>query len=151
MSARKKTTRRKAGRSRNAPAGTRAAAAIDRLEQELPENLRDYVRNVRSGLTALEKQIQEARRDARVRWTRLLREASHELGKLEERGERVWQQRAIQARRDAASLLRRLEKVIEPKRSRKKAASKKAGRKKASRKKATSKRAGRKKATRRKV
>lgn len=143
MAARKKTTRKKTAR--------RVAFSIDQLEQELPQNLRDYVRGVRRGLTALEKQILEARRDRRQRWTRVLREASHELGKLEERGERAWKERATQVRRDAVALLRRLEKAIEPKTgSRKKATRKKASRKKAVRKKATTKKAARKKGVRKK-
>jgi len=139
MAARKKTTRKKT---------VGKPTAMERLEQELPENLRDYVRGIRRRLTALEKGILEARKDTRARWTKALREASHELGKLEERGERAWKEGTLRARRDAVTLLRRLEQAIDPKPARKKATAKKATARKASRKKGVRKAAARKKAVR---
>ena len=66
-------------------------------------------------LTRLEKQVETAQRDARRRWTRLLRDASHELGRLEAQGERAWRKRTAKARRDAVKALQRMEKAIKAK------------------------------------
>ena len=51
---------------------------------------------------------------ARRRSTRLLREATHQLGRLEAEAERRWKKLSHQARHDAARLLHRLEVAIEP-------------------------------------
>jgi SAM-dependent methyltransferase len=74
-----------------------------------------YRRSEKNLLTeVLEKQIESAQLDARRRWTRLLREVSHQLGRLESEGERRWRVQSLQARREAVRLLQRLEKAIEP-------------------------------------
>jgi hypothetical protein len=79
----------------------------------LPADLDDFSRQVRRRLTALEKQIGSARREG----TRLLREASHALGRFEAEGEKRWRSLAAPARRRALRLLHRLERVLEaPKR-----------------------------------
>src|SRR5262249_11020845 len=117
MAARKRPTKKKAGRksSERAPGpGERARSALARLEAELPPNLRDFSRQVQRGLSRLEKQIESAQRDARRRWARLLRDVSHQLGGLEGRGEQRWRQQSLQARREAVRLLQRLQKAIEP-------------------------------------
>lgn len=105
---------------------TRPSAALARLEQDLPPNLKEYSARVRRGLGRLEKQIDDAQRDARRRWTRLLREVSHTLGRLESEGEKRWRQQSLQARREAVKILRRLEKAIEPPKPRRKTTRKKA-------------------------
>jgi hypothetical protein len=87
---------------------------VDRIEGELPPELRQYVKRMRQGLSRLEKQVASAQADARRRFAHLLREASHQLGRVEALGEREWRKRTTQARRDAVKLLRRLEKAIEP-------------------------------------
>ena len=95
---------------------TRSGAGSD-----LPETLDAYVRKLRAKLTQLERQIATKRAEASRRGTKLLREASEYLGRIEERGERAW----WKGRKEAARLLDRLEKKIEPKptrRPRKKAA-----------------------------
>ena len=74
-----------------------------------------------AGLGRLERQIETARRDARRRWTRVLRDVSHQLGRLEANREKQWRRLTLQARRDAAKALRRLERAIEPPRPRRKA------------------------------
>jgi hypothetical protein len=108
MAARKttrKTTRKK----------TSAKSAIRRFEEEvLPADLRAYSRRVRRGLSRVEREIEKSQRDARRRWTRLLRDVSHQLGRIEAQGEKRWNQRTTQARRDAVKLLKKLERAIEP-------------------------------------
>jgi len=116
MAAKKKTNRKKSS----------ARAAVARLQAELPSTMRAYAKEVRSRLTRLERQVEKARAQASRRGTKLLREASEYLGRMEARGEQEFRKR----RADAAKLLKKLEKAVQPparKRSpRKKAAPKKA-------------------------
>ena len=92
MAARKKKPARKAGRRKTT---RRARAALARLEQE----------------------IQRAQANPRREAARLLREASHALGRWETEGERQWRRLAGPARREALRLLHRLEAALEaPKR-----------------------------------
>jgi hypothetical protein len=106
MAARRKTARKASRRSATA---RQAGAALARLEQELPPNLRAYSRRVRRGLNGLEKEIAKAQANPRREAARLLREASHALGRLEAEGERRWRKLAKPARAEALRLLRRLE------------------------------------------
>jgi hypothetical protein len=92
----------------------KARSTVQRIEAELPPELRHYARRMRQGLSRLEKQLASAQKGARRRWAELLREGSHQLGRVEALGEREWRKRTAQARRDAVKLLRRLEKAIEP-------------------------------------
>ena len=77
---RKKTARRKTARKKTT---RRKKSAIQRFDEALPPDLRAYSKRVRSGLSKLEREIEKSQRDARRRWTRLLRDASHQLGKIE--------------------------------------------------------------------
>jgi len=102
---RKETTSRKSPRER-------AQAALDdslrQLEKRLPKNLASVARDLRRNLKEFQRQIDRARKERENRWNRI----------------------EDQIRRDAARVLRRLEKAVEPQR--------RAGpRKKATRKKAT--------------
>ena len=115
MAARKKTTRRKTTRTRP----RRPSAALARIEPDLPPSLRDYSRQVRRGLTQLEGQVERAESRTRRQITRLVREASHTLGRLEAQGERRWRKLSGQARREVLRQLRRLEKAIEGPRKKK--------------------------------
>jgi hypothetical protein len=63
-------------------------------------------------LGELEARIEKAGTAYRRRWTRLLREASHQLGRFEAEGELRWRRLTARARRDAVQLLRRLEREI---------------------------------------
>ena len=118
MAARKKTTRKKASKRPS------ASRAIARIEPDLPENLRDYARQVRKRLTQVEREIDRAEAQARRRFTRLLRNASHELGQMEAHGQAVWRKRTDPYRRQAVNLLKKLEKAVAPKPARKKASRK---------------------------
>jgi hypothetical protein len=100
MAAKKKTTRKKSS----------ARAAVARLQTELPATMRGYTKEVRARLTRLEGQVEKARAQASRRGTKLLREASEYLGRLEARGEKEFRKR----RGDAVKLLKRLEKAVQP-------------------------------------
>ncbi len=110
-----KTTARKKAKARSLPRGS---DALKKLEPELPANLQEYSRQVRRELVKLERQIETAQRDARRGWTRLLRDVSHQLGRLEAEGEKRWKKQTYPARREAVKVLKRLEKAIEPPRRR---------------------------------
>ena len=139
MTARKKT----AGKTqkKRAAKARKNKTALDRIQDELPANLRDYAKQVRRQLNALERQLERAIPQARRRTARLIREASHNLGVAEARGEKEWRDRAAHMTKDAQKLLRKLGRAVAPP----PAAPKK---KKAARKKATAKKSSRKTAAR---
>ena len=111
-----KPSSRPASRSKS----TRRPTVLARIEDELPKDLRDFSRRVRRDLTEIEKQIEGARADLRRGRTRLLRDVSHQLGRFEAEQERRWKKLALQARRDVVKALRKLEKLIEPPKPKKK-------------------------------
>ncbi len=115
---RKKAARKKTGRVA-ASGRARTSAAFDRLEQELPATLRDFSRRVRSQLSQLERQIEEAQTKYRRQAARLLREGSHRLGRLEAQGERSWRNLNTRARKEILSALRQLERFVETAETRK--------------------------------
>ncbi len=108
-----KTTPRKATQER-------ATSGIARLGLELPPTLAQFAHRVRSRLTRLERRIRKTASPYRRRSTKLLRDASHQLGRYATRGARGWRRLTTRARRDAAKLLRSLEKAVEPQRPRRK-------------------------------
>ena len=131
MTARKRAAKKKSQKS-----------ALERIEDELPANLRDYVKKVHRQLNALERDVERAVPQARRRTARLIREASHQLGALEERGQKAWSARADHMTKDAQKLLRKLGKAVAPPAKRggkKKSATRKkaAGKKKAAKKRST--------------
>jgi hypothetical protein len=126
-----------------------ATGAVARLEKELPKTLREYSRNVRKELTRIERDVEKVTAVTRKRGIKLFREASYELGSLEQQGEKAWQRLTTPYRRKAVSLLQQLEKAVAPPaRRRKKAAKKKVAKKKVA-KKTTRKKATKRKATKR--
>jgi hypothetical protein len=62
-------------------------SSLDRLGDGLPANLREYGKQVRRQLNALERDIERAIPEARRRSAKLIREATHNLGDLVARGE----------------------------------------------------------------
>jgi hypothetical protein len=129
MTARKKTTGKV--RKKAAARTRKSKSALDRLGDELPATLRDYGKQVRRQLNALEREIERAIPQARRRTAKLIRAASHNLGAREARGEMAWRERAASMTRDAQKLLKKLEKAVSPARaSKKKAARKKKAAKK---------------------
>lgn len=112
--------------------------AVARFEGELPKTLREYSRNVRKELTRIERDVEKVTAATRKRGIKLFREASYELGKLEQQGEKAWTRLTNPYRRKAVSLLKQLEKAVAP--AGKKATKKKATKKKAAKKKTTKQR-----------
>jgi hypothetical protein len=88
--------------------------SVARMEDRLPPTLGQFSRQVGARLGELEVRIEKASAPYRRRWARLLRDASHRLGRLEAEGEQRWKRLTTRARRDALQLLRRLERELEP-------------------------------------
>jgi hypothetical protein len=88
--------------------------SIARIEGELPPTLAQFSRRIRVGLGDLEKRLERAGAVYRRRGTRLLREASHQLGRFEAEGELRWRRLTARARREASQLLHRLERELGP-------------------------------------
>ena len=109
----KKTTRRDPAHRKKAGSSVRA-----RLEAELPTSLAEFVRHVTTRLNRLEKQLDKAEGRYRREWTRTLKNVSRQLGHFEAAGEKRWKKLTDSPRRDAVRLLRKLEKAIEPAKSR---------------------------------
>jgi hypothetical protein len=133
---RKKAAPKKAARKRTAKtAAPKRSAVASRIEQEFPATLGDFSRRVRRQLNALERNIEKTEWRYRRQATRALRDASHQLGKFEARGERAWKKLTAQARREVLTVLRRVERAVEgPKpKPKKKAAAKRSPRKTATR------------------
>ena len=132
---RKKATRKRAPRKktavRTASPRARAKAALDRLQKELPPTLRDFSKNLRSNLSKLEKEIDKASSKYRRQAVRLLREGSHRLGSLEAQGEKGWRKLNTRARKEISSVVRRLQRAVEPATARRLAGLKKTAHKKA--------------------
>jgi hypothetical protein len=127
MAARRTPKRRRATARAGARRKTRAnlRRSIARIEAELPATLAQFSRRMGARLGALEARIENAGAAYRRRWTRLLREASHQLGRFEAEGELRWARLTARARRDALQLLRRLEREIGPTGRQRKAARRK--------------------------
>jgi hypothetical protein len=121
MAARKRSARKKATRKK----GALRKKARD-MVQDLPTTLAAFRKEVRSRLNQAEKELDRANAQARRRLARLIRDGSHLLGRLEERGPAQWRKLTTPVRRDAQRLLANLARAVGGK-----------GKKKARRKKAT--------------
>lgn len=90
------------------------ARSLDRLERQLPSTLREFAGELRKRLDRLERDAARAQIEARRRAARLLREASHQLGRLEVGGETAWRKLGASYQKDLIALLKRLEKALAP-------------------------------------
>jgi len=99
--ARKKTTRKKAASRR----------AADLLGDQLPKSLKALGRQLRRDLAAIEKQIEVCGKDTRRSLARIVRDASHQLGVLEARGEREWRAQSRSARKEVEKVVKRARKA----------------------------------------
>ena len=105
-----------------------ATTRLARLEGQLPPTLREFASVLRKRLDNLERDVTKAQLEARRRAARLLREASHQLGRLEVAGEAGWRKLGASYQKDLVALLKRLEKALVPSAARKPARKKKAAR-----------------------
>jgi hypothetical protein len=104
--AKKKATKKKAGKKRSAK-----RSAVDLIGDDLPKSLKAFGRLVRRDLTAIEKQIEVAGKDVRRSLSRVVRDASHQLGALEARGEREWRSLSRKAKGDVDKVMKRVRKA----------------------------------------
>ncbi len=113
--ARKKTTRTKTTRKKTTRKTARSKSvrktAADLLGDELPKSLKALSRQVRRDLNAIEKQIGTARVGTRRSLTRIMRDASHQLGALEARGQKEWRAMSTRARNEVERTVERVRKA----------------------------------------
>ena len=109
--ARKKATKKKATKKKATKKKAAKRAPIDLVGNALPKSLKAFGRQCRRDLSAIEKQIEIAGKDTRRSLARIVRDASHQLGTLEARGEREWRALSRNAKRDIERILRRVQKA----------------------------------------
>jgi hypothetical protein len=114
-------------------------STVARIESNLPRTLREYSRSVQRELSRIERDVEKVTAATRKNGIKLLREASHELGRLEQQGERAWQRLSLPYRRRAVTLLKQLEKA--KKKTTKKAATRKSSARKTTKRRKSAKRA----------
>ena len=105
----KKASKRKATRKTRKKSVRRSA--IDLVGAELPKSLKAFGRQLRRDLNAVERQIETCGKDTRRSRARIVRDASHQLGVLEARGQREWRSLSRNARRDVERIRKRVQKV----------------------------------------
>ena len=97
---------------------TRKAASnrstLARIEHELPERLEEFLKRAQRRLDELEHDVYRAGNKVRREGIRVLREVSHELGKIEQRGEVEWRRLRTRYGREAVKVLQRIEKAVAP-------------------------------------
>lgn len=104
---RKKTTRKKAARKTSRSETVRKKAA-ELLGEEFPKSLKALSSQVRRDLNAIEKQIETARVGTRRSLTRIVRDASHQLGSLEAHGQKEWRAMSARARNEVQRTVQRV-------------------------------------------
>jgi hypothetical protein len=109
---RKKASKKKASRKKTTK-GKKSAkrSAFDFAGIELPKSLKALGRQVRRDLNSIEKQIEVCGKDTRRSLARVVRDASHQLGLLEARGEREWRSLSRNSKRDVERVMRRVRKA----------------------------------------
>ncbi len=109
--AKKKAAKRKSARKKAGAKKRARKAKVDLVGKELPRSLKAFGKQLRRDLTAVEKQIEVASKDTRRSLARIVRDASHQLGTLEARGEREWRKLSRNAKKDVERVVKRVQKV----------------------------------------
>jgi hypothetical protein len=114
--AKKKATKKKAGKRKATKKKTarrgKKSARVDLVGSELPKSLKAFGKQLRRDLSEIEKRIETAGKEARRGLARVVRDASHQLGKLEARGEREWRSLSKKAQGDVDKVAKRVRKVL---------------------------------------
>jgi hypothetical protein len=109
---RKKTTRKKTTRRKSVGKTTRRKSvrkkAAELLGEELPKSLKALSRQLRRDFNAIEKQLDTAKAGTRRSLSRVVRDASHQLGKLEARGQKEWRAMSTRARNEVQRTVKRV-------------------------------------------
>jgi hypothetical protein len=105
----RKTGRKKAGRKK---AARKKSAAQQLLGSQLPRSLKALTAQMRRDLGRIERQLQTAGRGTRASLARVLRDASHQLGILEARGQQEWNKRSARAQREVQKTLARMRRAL---------------------------------------
>lgn len=113
---RKKATKKKAVRKKTKKKAAKKKPArrkttAKKLTGDLPKSLSAFAREFRRDLNAIEKEIESAGRDARRGLTRVVRDASHQLGVLETRGQKEWRSISKKARTEVERTVKRVKRA----------------------------------------
>lgn len=112
-------TARSSAKKNTARGRGRRSNPLSRLQGQLPATLREFAAELRKRLDRLERDVTRAQIEARRRAARLLRDASHQLGRLEVAGEAGWRKLGASYQKELVALLKRLEKALAPPAARK--------------------------------
>ncbi len=108
----KKKTARKAPARKKKAAKRKGGIDVAGMHIDLPPTLDKYAREVTRDLNKLEKQIETAGKDVRRRWTRVVRDVSRMLGRLEAQGAKRFRSLTKTAQKDAQQALKRLRAAV---------------------------------------
>ena len=117
MAARKKTARKKTARRKVAKKTARKKTTRKKtssrsiLGDELPKSLKAFGAQLRRDMNAVERQIESASRASRRSLARVVRDASHQLGHLEARGQKEWHALSKRTEAEARKTLRKVRKA----------------------------------------
>ena len=107
VATKKKATKKKTAK-KTAKKKARRISASDLLGEDLPKSLKALSSQIRRDLNAIEKQIENAGKDARRSLMRVVRDASHHLGVLEARGQQEWRKMSRRARTEVERTIKRV-------------------------------------------
>lgn len=117
--AKKKATKKKATTTKVAKkkatkkvAKKKAVKAADILGTALPKSLKAFSAQMRRDLNALEKLLVGSRKETRRSLGRIIRDASHQLGKFEGQGEREWKKLNTRAKKETEALIKKVKKTL---------------------------------------
>jgi len=107
--AKKKGTKKKSAKKKTARKKKKTTAK--KLAGNLPKSLTAFGKELRRDLNAIEREIESAGRDARRGLTRVMRDASHQLGVLEARGQKEWRNISKKAQTEIERTVKRVKRA----------------------------------------
>ena len=111
-SSKKTSTKKKATKTTARRKKAKRSSAASLIGGDLPKSLSALTRQLTRDLTAVEKQIETAGKETRRSLTRIVRDASHQLGVLETRGQKAWSSASARARKEVQGTVRRVQRAI---------------------------------------
>ena len=105
--------RKKATTTRKRTPRKKATGARALMGDELPKSLAAFSRQLKRDLTRIERQIVSARKETRRSLARIIRDASHQLGVLETRGQKEWRSLSRNARREIERVVGRVREALD--------------------------------------
>jgi hypothetical protein len=92
---------------------TQAGRSTSLIGTQLPKSLKALSDQLWRDLNAIEKQIETAGKGTRRSLARVIRDASHQLGILQARGQREWRAMSKKALREVERTVRRVQRAAQ--------------------------------------